>query len=119
MGNRVAEGVGDDISMRNILIAATVLTGVHCFVFWLGIGIAGLMKLPRRDQIAVGFGSSQKTLVIGLSIAISLGYSMIPILMYHAMQLIVDTFFADWIRSYDERDRISEGGNPMALTSDF
>ena len=103
MGNRLAAGAGDDISFRNVLIAAVVLTGVHCFVFWLGIWIAGLLKLPRPDQIAVGFGSSQKTLVIGLSTAISLGYSMIPILMYHAMQLLVDTVFADRIRSHDER----------------
>ena len=103
MGNRVAGGVGDDTSAKNILIAAVVLTSVHCLVFWLGIWIAGLLKLPRPDQIAVGFGSSQKTLVIGLSTAISLGYSMIPILMYHAMQLIVDTVFADRIRSHDER----------------
>jgi len=72
-------------------------------VFWLGIKIAGLLKLPRPDQIAVGFAGSQKTLVIGLSTAISLGYSMIPILMYHSMQLIVDTLFADWIRRHDER----------------
>ena len=114
MGNRVAGGVGDDISPRNILIAAAVLTGVHCFVFWLGIGIAGLIKLPRRDQIAVGFGSSQKTLVIGLSTAISLGYSMIPILMYHAMQLIVDTIFADWIRSHDERAAAKSGGENLS-----
>ena len=103
MGNRVAGGVGDDTSATNILIALVVLTIVHCFVFWLGIWIAGLLKLPRPDQVAVGFAGSQKTLVIGLSTAISLGYSMIPILMYHAMQLIVDTVFADRIRSHDER----------------
>ena len=113
MGNRVSGGVGDDISLKNILVALAVLTSVHSFVFWLGIWIAGLLKLPRPDQIAVGFGSSQKTLVIGLSTAISLGYSMIPILMYHAMQLIVDTFFADRIRSHDERAAVnaSDGGS--------
>ena len=109
MGNRVAGGVGDDTSMKNILVAAAVLTSVHCFVFWLGIWLAGLLKLPRPDQIAVGFASSQKTLVIGLSTAISLGYSMIPILMYHAMQLIVDTVFADRIRSHDERAVVTSG----------
>jgi len=103
MGNRVAGGTGDDTLMKNILIALVVLTSVHCVVFWLGIKIAGLLKLPRPDQIAVGFAGSQKTLVIGLSTAISLGYSMVPILMYHSMQLIVDTLFADWIRRHDER----------------
>lgn len=103
MGNRVNGGVGNDISLKNFLIAAVVLTSVHCFVFWLGMKIAGVMKLPREDQIAVGFAGSQKTLVIGLSTAISLGFSMIPILMFHTMQLIFDTVFADRIRSHDEQ----------------
>ena len=61
--------------------------------------IAGVMKMPRPDQIAVGFAGSQKTLVIGLSTAISLGFSMLPILMYHVMQLIIGTILVDQIRN--------------------
>ena len=61
--------------------------------------IAKAIKLPRTDQIAVGFAGSQKTLVIGLSISISLGFSMLPILMYHVMQLVIGTVLVERIRS--------------------
>ena len=98
MGNRVAD-VQSSTAVKDLLVAATVLVSVHCVVFWLGMKIAGVMKMPRPDQIAVGFAGSQKTLVIGLSTAISLGFSMLPILMYHMMQLIIGTILVDQIRN--------------------
>ena len=98
MGNRVAD-VQSSTAVKDLLVAATVLVSVHCVVFWLGMKIAGVMKMPRPDQIAVGFAGSQKTLVIGLSTAISLGFSMLPILMYHVMQLIIGTILVDQIRN--------------------
>ena len=101
MGNRVGGIQGT--SAKDLLVAATVLASVHCVVFWLGMKIAGAMKMARPDQIAVGFSGSQKTLVIGLSTAISLGFSMIPILMYHVMQLVIDTVLVDQIRNRRQR----------------
>ena len=79
-------------------MAAVVFVSVHCCVFWLGMKIAKAIKLPRADQIAVGFAGSQKTLVIGLSTSISLGFSMLPILMYHVMQLVIGTVLVDRMR---------------------
>lgn len=106
MGNRVGV-VGSNWSVKDLLVAATVLVSVHCCVFWLGMKIAKIMKMPRPDQIAVGFAGSQKTLVIGLSTSISLGFSMLPILMYHTMQLVIGTLLVDWIRS--QRQQMADG----------
>jgi len=53
--------------------------------------------LPREDWIAVGIAGSQKTLMIGLvmALALDLGIGMLPMIGYHAVQLIIDTIVAD------------------------
>ena len=92
------------LGTATILFAVALLALVHMAVFWSGIWLAGVIRLPRDEQIAVGFAGSQKTLMIGLSVAINLGMSIIPIVAYHAIQLIVDTVFADRIRSRGDRE---------------
>jgi len=86
-------------STINLLTALSIVGMLHITVFWLGIGIARQMNFAREDQIAVGFSGSQKTLMIGLSTAITLGFSMIPIVMFHTLQLLVDAVFAERIRA--------------------
>ena len=85
-------------------IALAVVLFVHIVVFWLGIAIGGWIKLSREDALAVGFAGSQKTLMIGLLICLDLGVLVIPIVLYHASQLIVDTLFADYLRAQKPRD---------------
>jgi sodium/bile acid cotransporter 7 len=97
MGLRMGE-LDRALSVASIALIAVLVLGVHGAVFWGGMGVAKLLGLPREQQIAVGFSGSQKTLMIGLTVSISLGMSIIPIVLYHAIQLIVDTIFADWIR---------------------
>lgn len=63
------------------------------------------LKLPRVDRIATIFAGSQKTLPIGLLLAampaitgdFSLPFITFPILLFHAVQLIMDTAIADQI----------------------
>lgn len=92
----------DALSFSNLGITWIVVLLVHVVVFWGGIWIAGQLGFRREDQIAVGFSGSQKTLMVGLSTAITLGFSMIPIVMYHTTQLIVDAYFAEQLRSKPE-----------------
>jgi sodium/bile acid cotransporter 7 len=96
------------LTLPPLLFMALLLTLVHCIVFWAGYWIASKIKLPREEQIAVSFSGSQKTLMIGLSVAVNLGMSIIPIVAYHAIQLIVDTVFADWMRAKERgEDRVN------------
>ena len=113
MGNRVGL-IGGSTSVKDLLVAAVVLVSVHCCVFWLGMKITKAIKLPRADQIAVGFAGSQKTLVIGLSTSISLGFSMLPILMYHVMQLVIGTVLVERMRLEFEAEVVDEATNPEA-----
>jgi sodium/bile acid cotransporter 7 len=98
MGLRFEKQTESPISLRDLLTTAVILISVHVTVFWLGILIAKTIGLPRPKQIAVGFSGSQKTLMIGLSTAVNLGFNIIPIVMYHSLQLIVDAVFAERLK---------------------
>ncbi|MBT4694766.1 MAG: hypothetical protein HOA14_12690 [Planctomycetaceae bacterium] len=93
----VGENAGHAIALIGIALAVVLF--VHIVVFWLGIAIGGWLKLSRADALAVGFAGSQKTLMIGLLICLDLEVLVIPIVLYHASQLIVDTLFADYLRT--------------------
>ena len=81
-------------------MAAAVL-GVHLAMLWLGIFLAGRLRLPREDRIAVGISGSQKTLMVGLQVALDCGILILPMVIYHVGQLIVDTMIADRWRAAD------------------
>ena len=70
-----------------LVIASTI----HLVAMWLGIFLSRLLGLPRQSQIAVGISGSQKTLMVGLQIAIDCGVSVIPMMVYHLAQLLLDT----------------------------
>lgn len=101
MGLRLNDQSDASVDLTNLVVAACVLLGVHTLIFWFGIYAARKMGAERGAQIAVGFSGSQKTLMIGLSTAVDLGMSMIPIVMYHALQLIADSIFAERIRDQE------------------
>lgn len=75
-------------------LGLVIVTGIHCAVLALGYYSSIYLGINRADRIAVGFSASQKTLMIGLTTCLELGVSIMPIIAYHAMQLIVDTFVA-------------------------
>lgn len=85
-------------------LALLVLTvvGIHVLALGLGMHAARRLRFTRKDQIAVGFAGSQKTLMVGLQVCLDLGFNIIPILAYHVSQLLVDTVIADRIRRRDQ-----------------
>lgn len=78
--------------LLSTLVAVLVL---HLTILALGIQIGRWTGHSKADQIAIAFSGSQKTLMVGLSTALSMGLNIIPIVAYHALQLIVDTLIAD------------------------
>lgn len=76
------------------VFAAAVL--VHCLAMYVGVVGARSAKMRRESQIAVGMAGSQKTLMVGLQIAIDCGVSVIPMIIYHLSQLVIDTIVADF-----------------------
>lgn len=75
-----------------VLLAAIL---IHCVALYAGIAAARGASLGRESQIAVGVAGSQKTLMVGLQIAIDSGVSVVPMIVYHLSQLVIDTLVAD------------------------
>lgn len=76
------------------LLMVALAVGVHLAAMAAGVGAARSLGLARPQQIAVGIAGSQKTLMVGLQIAIDCGVSMLPMIVYHIGQLLVDTLVA-------------------------
>ncbi len=103
MGSERAGGVSAAtsfwISIPMVVIAAS---GIHLAALVAGVAITRLLGGDRGEQIAVGISGSQKTLMVGLQIAIDAGFSVLPMIIYHIAQLILDTIIADRWRSKNQ-----------------
>lgn len=94
-GTPSAVGLGQIASV--ILLAAAVHVAALGIAWWL----AGLCGIARPQQIAVALSGSQKTLMIGLKLAIDCGVSILPMVVYHVSQLVIDAAIVQ---------RLSRGG---------
>jgi sodium/bile acid cotransporter 7 len=70
--------------------------------------VCRLLRVSRSDRLAILFAGSQKTLPAGLYVAAHFfgrfPLASIPILFYHAAQLVLDTYLADWARERGVKD---------------
>ena len=81
-----------------IALMIVLVLSIHTGFFWLGFFITKGAGLPLADAIGVGFSGSQKTLMVGLEIAIASQLSILPMITFHAGQLFIDTLIADRLR---------------------
>jgi sodium/bile acid cotransporter 7 len=82
-----------------IVLMLAVVAAVHLAAWWFGFATAGLLGMSRADQTGVAFAGSQKTLMVGLAIAIDFGgLAVLPMVAYHIEQLLIDTVLADRLR---------------------
>lgn len=103
-GQKVAES-DSSINGGQILMMIMAVAFVHLVGWAVGFYLARQCNVPREQQIAVAFSGSQKTLMAGLSTAISMGLNIIPMVAYHAVQLIIDTVLADRINAMSKEPK--------------
>jgi sodium/bile acid cotransporter 7 len=90
------------LSLGLIALTGVLCLGNHLLALFGGIWTSRWFGFDRASQIAVGFSGSQKTLPVSLAL-LELYFkqyplAVVPLLFYHAGQLIVDTFIADqWV----------------------
>jgi sodium/bile acid cotransporter 7 len=93
LGSQLFEVAGQILLM---MVAVAVL---HLVAWAIGIFAARELGMNREDQIAVAFGGSQKTLMVGLALALTIGgLAILPMLAYHVEQLLIDTVLAGRVR---------------------
>ena len=88
-----------------IALMVVLVLSIHTGVFFTGYTLSQRLGLSRADAIGVGFSGSQKTLMVGLEIAIASGLSILPMITFHAGQLFIDTLIADRLREGSESEK--------------
>jgi sodium/bile acid cotransporter 7 len=89
---------GAAVAGADIVAMLAVVLLLHLSMFGLGWTLGRVCGCNRPDQIAIAIAGSQKTLVVGVLMAITLKASILPMVAYHGLQLIVDTLIADAVR---------------------
>ena len=81
-----------------LLIA--VAAAAHLVLLFAGWWGAVRLGIARPEAVAVAIAGSQKTLAVGIGIALEFGgLAIFPMIAYHMLQLLIDTLFVDRVRS--------------------
>lgn len=81
-------------------MVAITAAAVHTSLLLAGWYSSLMVGLNRPEAVAVAIAGSQKTLALGIGIALEFGgLAIFPMIAYHILQLVIDTLFADRVRS--------------------
>jgi sodium/bile acid cotransporter 7 len=99
-GERLSVATSETIlTARNVTLMILAVSAVHVTLLAAGFGLSKLLRFPREDAIAVAFSGSQKTMMVGAYLAMAVGpLAILPMVAYHAAQLVTDTLIADHLR---------------------
>ncbi len=96
------QSAGHTAALWHFALMIAVVLAIHLLMLWAGHVIAWMLGIAREERIAVGFSGSQKTLMVGLAVALddyqAFPLAVLPMVAYHVGQLLVDTVIADRLR---------------------
>ncbi len=105
-----AVSAGDTLSRLD----STTITAIHWLALLVAVAVLHLLLFAAgwiggravgssdANRLAVAVAGSQKTLMIGLDVALGFsGLAVLPMVAYHVTQLILDTLLVDWLRVDD------------------
>ncbi len=96
MGERLWSSRSSSLGMSQILFVVIITTFAHLSMLAIAWYLAQATGVSRPQRIAVAFSGSQKTLMVGLKLAMDFHVSILPIVIYHVGQLTVDSILADY-----------------------
>jgi len=98
----VAGRMFEQVPITQILLLSLAMLFLFLLMFAIMYGFSFLLKLNREDRIAVLFCGSKKSLVQGAVMGkalfpdpLILGVVLLPLMLYHALQLIASSIFAE------------------------
>ncbi|QDU98271.1 bile acid:sodium symporter family protein [Lignipirellula cremea] len=104
-----------DFGLQQVLMMVVAVQVVHVTMLFVGYLLARLAGMPRDAQIAVAVAGSQKTLMVGLMVGVQTGITILPMVVYHVSQLLIDTFVVDWWRKRGQQlQQASQRETPAA-----
>lgn len=113
---RMAENPAQSGSGWTIALTAVIACGVHLAAVAVGYYAAAATGTARPQQLGIAISGSQKTLMVGLQLALSCGLSVMPMVMYHIGQLFIDTLLVRWwTRLEPNKPAASAGGSSVAV----
>lgn len=105
MGQHLHSGsTNSSVSMVEVLWTILLTVVIHLIAMIVAWYLAAATGIQRPQQIAAAISGSQKTLMIGLKMALDCGVSIIPMVAFHVGQLLLDTFIADHIKKGNRED---------------
>lgn len=96
----VVQGVWTRVAWWQIVALIVLMALIVVFMLWLTDQLAKRLGFIRADRITIQFCGSKKSLAAGLPMAIiifgagSLGLMMLPIMIFHQVQLMICTWLA-------------------------
>ncbi len=96
----------DDLLTKDALYSSLAVVAVHAVLLAVGWWVLGRLLPDRRDRIALLFCGGQKTLPSSTMIATEyfphLSAAVLPVLLYHFWQLILDSILLERVRPKQE-----------------
>jgi sodium/bile acid cotransporter 7 len=113
-GAAVVEGLWTKLSIGDLILIGLLCAALLAFVLGLTFAVARLMKLPREDAIVLQFCGSKKSLASGVPMAgvlfppAQVGVILLPVMLFHQLQLIACAIIARRYAESAPRDIASD-----------
>jgi len=113
-GAAVVEGLWTKLSLGDLILIGLLCAALLAFVLGLTFAVARLMKLPREDAIVLQFCGSKKSLASGVPMAgvlfppAQVGVILLPVMLFHQLQLIACAVIARRYAESAPRDIASD-----------
>lgn len=97
-------GVWRQVAWTDLVLIVVIVATVLAFMFWFTWHVGGLLGFDRANRIAVLFCGTKKSLATGVPMASVLfsasavSVIVIPLMLYHQLQLLVSSFLAGRLR---------------------
>jgi|694.fasta_scaffold00216_48 sodium/bile acid cotransporter 7 len=90
---------------QSIAMVVLVASAMHLAMLAAGWWASGWIGASRSNRVAVAIAGSQKTLMVGLKLGIDCGVSILPMVVYHAAQLLLDAVWVEWLQRGDKAEK--------------
>jgi sodium/bile acid cotransporter 7 len=110
----VVEGLWSKVSGDELLVLAGLCLGMLIVILFLTLAVGRMLGLSREDAIVLQFCGSKKSLASGVPIAgvlfpaAAVGSILLPVMVFHQMQLMICAYLARRYAAQAEAERDSE-----------